>query len=405
MNAKFQKLYELALHDLTENILPWWMTYGVDEVHGGFYGEVDNNNVPNPNAPKHITLSARLIWTFSSAYRILGNPEYKAMADRAYDYFVKHFWDADHNMCYTLLSAEGEPIDKTRHVYGNAFAIYGFSEYYRATGCEEALDYARKLEAAMEKNAYDPEFKGYYEALTEKCVYSPWLRGVNRLPTDVKTMNTHLHVIEAYTCFLRSVDEPKVRNVVRQQLYVMLNKIVDHDTHHYNVYLDRAWNPTSTEISYGHDIEGSWLMWETAEVLDEPEAKRYTRDICVNIARACLEQGFTDFGAMKTEYDPVTGHESKSFSWWEQNEAVVGFLNAWELSGEEAFLDASLRCMEFNQTYFVDHDKGGWFAHIDPATLKVTSPIKLNGWTCPYHNSRMCMEVIERYRKHAEAEK
>ena len=402
MNEKFTKLYELALKDLTENLLPWWMTTAVDNENGGWYGEVNNDDKPVAHAPKFITLNARLVWTFSSAYRILGDEKYKEMADRAYDYFIKHFWDDRYDMCHTYVDEFGKPIDSHRYIYGNAFAVYGLSEYARATGSEEALDYARKLVAALEKYAYDPEYKGYYEALTEQCKYSPWLRGVNRLPTDVKTMNNHLHLIEAYTCHLRSEKTNFMQSKVREHLYVMLNKIVDHDIHHYFVFQDRAWKPTSTEISYGHDIEGSWLMMETAEVLGEPEALRYTRDICVNIARACLEQGLTEDGAMKTEYDPATGHASKYLSWWEQNEAVVGFLNAWELTGEEKFLDASLKSMEFALEHFVDHEKGGWYTGTTLDGKTIVTKQKSNGYTCPYHNARMHMEIIERYRKHLE---
>ena len=217
-------------------------------------------------------------------------------------------------------------------------------------------------------------------------------------------MNTHLHMIEAYTCLLRTDKSKFMQNKVREHLYVMLNKIVDHDIHHYYYFQDRAWNPTTQEISFGHDIEGSWLMMETAEVLGEPEAMRYAQDTCMNIARACYEQGFREDGAMLSEYDPVTGHASQRLSWWEQNEAVVGFLNAWEVTGEEKYLDASLQCFDFADKHFVDHEKGGWFAVLSLDGTQVLSKQKANGPTCPYHNGRMCMEIIERYRRHAAAE-
>ena len=404
MNEKLQKLYDMAVKELTGNILPWWMTYAVDEENGGFYGEVDNDNKPVAHAPKFITLNARLIWTFASAYRVLGDEKYRKMADRAYDYFVQHFWDAEHNACNTYVDEFGNPTDKHRYIYGNAFAVYGFSEYARATGSKEALEYAQKLVASLEKYVYDPVYKGYFESCKEDWTVDPWTRGVNRLPSDQKTMNTHLHMIEAYTCLLRTDKSKFMQNKVREHLYVMLNKIVDHDIHHYYYFQDRAWNPTTQEISFGHDIEGSWLMMETAEVLGEPEAMRYAQDTCMNIARACYEQGFREDGAMLSEYDPVTGHASQRLSWWEQNEAVVGFLNAWEVTGEEKYLDASLQCFDFADKHFVDHEKGGWFAVLSLDGTQVLSKQKANGPTCPYHNGRMCMEIIERYRRHAAAE-
>ena len=404
MNEKLQKLYDLAVDELTNNILPWWIEHDVDEEHGGFYGAVTNDNAPVPHATRFITLNARLVWTFSAAYRVMGNPEYKKMADRAYNYFIKYFWDDEYNAANNRVDEFGDPVSKQRYIYGEAFAIYGLSEYARAMGCNEALEYARKLVASLEKHVYDPVYKGYFESCKPDWTHDPWTRGVNRLPTDEKTMNNHLHLIEAYTCLLRTDKSDFMQNKVREHLYVMLNKIVDHDIHHYFYFQARDWKPTTQEISFGHDIEGTWLMMETAEVLGEPEAMRYTKDTCMNMARACYEQGFRkEDGAMLSEYDPVTGHSSLFLSWWEQNEAVVGFLNAWEVTGEEKYLDASLKCFEFAREHFVDHENGGWFARLSLDGKTVLSTDKVNDYTCPYHNSRMCMEIIERYRKLSKA--
>ena len=404
MNEKLQKLYDLAVDELTNNILPWWIEHDVDEEHGGFYGAVTNDNAPVPHATRFITLNARLVWTFSAAYRVMGNPEYKKMADRAYNYFIKYFWDDEYNAANNRVDEFGDPVSKQRYIYGEAFAIYGLSEYARAMGCNEALEYARKLVASLEKHVYDPVYKGYFESCKPDWTHDPWTRGVNRLPTDEKTMNNHLHLIEAYTCLLRTDKSDFMQNKVREHLYVMLNKIVDHDIHHYFYFQARDWKPTTQEISFGHDIEGTWLMMETAEVLGEPEAMRYTKDTCMNMARACYEQGFRkEDGAMLSEYDPVTGHSSPFLYWWEQNEAVVGFLNAWEVTGEEKYLDASLKCFEFAREHFVDHENGGWFARLSLDGKTVLSTDKVNDYTCPYHNSRMCMEIIERYRKLSKA--
>lgn len=404
MNEKLQKLYDLAVDELTNNILPWWIEHDVDEEHGGFYGAVTNDNAPVPHATRFITLNARLVWTFSAAYRVMGNPEYKKMADRAYNYFIKYFWDDEYNAANNRVDEFGDPVSKQRYIYGEAFAIYGLSEYARAMGCNEALEYARKLVASLEKHVYDPVYKGYFESCKPDWTHDPWTRGVNRLPTDEKTMNNHLHLIEAYTCLLRTDKSDFMQNKVREHLYVMLNKIVDHDIHHYFYFQARDWKPTTQEISFGHDIEGAWLMMETAEVLGEPEAMRYTKDTCMNMARACYEQGFRkEDGAMLSEYDPVTGYSSPFLSWWEQNEAVVGFLNAWEVTGEEKYLDASLKCFEFAREHFVDHENGGWFVRLSLDGKTVLSTDKVNDYTCPYHNSRMCMEIIERYRKLSKA--
>ena len=398
MHFKFQRLYDMAVQDLTENLMPWWMGKAVDTVNGGFYGEIDRNDRPVPDAPKFITLNARLVWAFASVYRVLGEEKYREMADRAYGYFTEHFLDREYGGYYTQVDSKGDVMIDHKYIYGNAFALYGLSEYARATGSAEALSLAWDQARMLEK-AWDPQYKGYYETAGRDWTPTPWIRGVNRYPTDIKTMNSHLHLLEAFTCHLRVNRNPFVRNRVRQLLYIMLNRIVDSDIHHYHCFFDRAWNPTSWEISFGHDIEGSWLMMETAEVLGEAEALRKTRDVCVNMARAALEEGVTEDGAMLTEYNPVSGDRSKLLSWWEQNEAVVGFLNAWELTGDEAFLDASVRCFEYINRHFVDKERGGWYPNL---TLEGESigRSKANGWICPYHNGRMSLEIIERYRRH-----
>ena len=400
MNEKFTKLYEKAVKDLTENLLPWWMEYAVDEENGGFYGKVDSQNKPVPQGTKFVTLNARLIWTFSSAYRVLGDQKYREMADRAYRYFIEHFWDREYAGAYTTLDCKGNVVDDHKYIYGNAFALYGLSEYARATGSKEALEYARKLFAALEKYVYDPVYKGYYESCNRDWKVNPWIHGVNRVPSDEKTMNTHLHLIEAYTCFLRVEDTPVVRNKVREHLYVMLNKIVNHDIHHYHYFQGRDWKPNSTAISFGHDIEGSWLMMETCEVLGEPEAHRAARDTCVNMARACYEEGFREDGAMLTEIDPANSEWARHLSWWEQNEAVVGFLNAWEQTSDEKYLDASLKCFEYAEEHFVDRKLGGWHPILELDGTFIPQVLKCDGPICPYHNGRMSMEIIERYRHH-----
>ena len=397
MHSKLQRLYDMAVKDLTVNLLPWWMEKAVDTANGGFYGEIDSDGRPVPDAPKFITLNARLVWTFASAYRVLGDEKYRDMANRAYAYFTEHFLDREYGGCYTLLDSAGRVLDDHKFIYGNAFALYGLSEFARALGSAEALSLAWEQAQNLEK-AWDAQYKGYYETAAGDWTPTPWVRGVNRCPTDVKTMNSHLHLLEAFACHLRVNRNRFTQNRVRQLLHIMLNRIVDNDIHHYHCYFDRAWNPTSWEISFGHDIEGSWLRLEAAEVLGEEETLRRTRDVCVNMARAALEEGFTEAGAMLTEYDPVSGKRSKTLTWWEQNEAVVGFLNAWELTGDEAFLDASVRCFEYAGRHFIDRERGGWYPALTLAGDSCGRS-KASGWICPYHNSRMSLEIIERYRR------
>lgn len=343
-------------------------------------------------------LSARLIWTYASCYRVLGDAQYLSYAQRAYHWFIRHFWDAEYGGAYTAVRADGQVTDDHKMTYGNSFALYALAEYHRATGDAEALDYARQLAARLEQHVWDPLHKGYFECCDRDWTPNPWLRGVNRSPFDEKTMNTHLHLTESYTCLLRA--DKAYQSQVRRLLHLMIDKVLDQTTGHYHIFQDRAWHPTTQEVSYGHDIEGSWLMLEAAEVLGEPEAITYARAACLPIARACYTEGLRGDGAMLSHYDPHTRQSGTTLSWWEQNEAVVGFLNAWEMTGEEQFLAASLRSFQLIHQLFVDHEQGGWFAVLD-AGGKPISQNKCDGYTCPYHNARMCLEIIERYLKHA----
>lgn len=401
MNEKLARLYTAAERELTGNILPWWIKYSFDNENGGFYGAVNTDNSPRCDAEKGLILNARILWTFSSAYRVLGDEKYLAAAQRAYEYLKTYFIDGEYGGAYYSLKPDGTPAADYKMTYGNAFLIYGCSEYARATGCEEAEALARKTADALDRNLFDPANKGYFEAADRHMRHNPWIRGTNLTPFQEKTMNTSLHLLEAYTCLARIDGSPMARNKVRELFYTMQNRILNRDIWHYHMFLTRDWKPLSTAISYGHDIEGSWLMYETAEVLGEKEAIDAARISAVNMSRACYEEGFTEEGGMRSEYDPVTGELHKGYSWWEQNEAVVGFLNAYQLTGEEYFLDASLKCFEFIDKYFVDHKLGGWFPGITEEK-KPRGAAKASAWTCPYHSARMCLEIIERYRSISE---
>lgn len=401
-DPKFTQLYEMAKKELLEDILPFWMEHDVDEENGGFYGVVDRQGNPVAGGPKCLVLNARLVWTFASAYRIFKEEKYLVLAKRAYDYFCEHFLDKQYGGAYFMLDAKGNPIDDTKFVYGQAFAIYALSEYCRATGDTAARDKAVAIMELLEKHAYDAEHPGYVEKLTRDWVYDRAMQVSNINPdaASTKTMNTHLHMIEAYTCLLRVLPTEAQKAKVREHLNIMLDKVYDGDIHHFKMFFRDDWTPTATDISYGHDIEGTWLMMETAEVLGEKDMLEKAEPRCIDMAAACLEQAILPDGSMIYEYDPVTRHINTNRSWWVQAETVVGFLNAWQLSGQQRFLDASLECFKYIDTFLVDHEYGEWFTMLgNNGEVLPNQHSKIDDWKCPYHNARMCFEIIERYEK------
>ena len=393
---KLEQLKKEVTEDLTRNILPYWSAKMVDNVNGGFYGRIDGNDKVYPEAEKGGILNARILWTYSSAYRVMGDTSYLRLAKRAKDYILAHFIDSQYGGAYMSLKADGTPSNTRKHVYTNAFFIYALAEYSRATGDKQALAEARKIFELFEKYAADREYGGYYEVFSQD-----WQRIRERLigessEKDEKTMNTSLHVMEAFANLYRVSGEKVVGDRLRKMIEIFLDKIIDKKTSHLICFLDRQWNSTSTIDSYGHDIESSWLLLEAATLLNDKNLTERVKEAGLKIANAAAE-GYQPDGGMLTEKNYVTGQIRKQRSWWEQAETVVGYLNAFELTGDESYLNRSLKSWEFIKKYFVDTKNGAWFTNVSESG--VSGGDKAGPWICPYHNGRMCMEVIERVKE------
>ena len=393
---KLEKLKKEVSDDLTKNILPYWTTRMVDNLNGGFYGRIDINNKVYPVAEKGGILNARILWTYSSAYRVTGDTSYLRLAKRAKDYIISHFIDKVYGGAYLSLKADGIPSNTRKQVYTNAFFIYALSEYSRATGDNQALNEAMKIFNLFEKYAADRESGGYFEVFSRE-----WERIRERMigessDKDEKTMNTSLHVMEAYANLYRVSGDKAVGDGLRKMVEIFLDRIIDKKSSHLICFLDRNWNGTSTVDSYGHDIESSWLLYEAALLLNDNELTGRVKTASVRIANAAAE-GYQPDGSMLTEKDNATGHIRTQRSWWEQAETVVGYLNAFELTGDESCLERSLKSWEYIKKYFIDKKGGSWFSYVSEAG--VPGGDKGGFWICPYHNGRMCMEVIERVKE------
>lgn len=395
-DQKLKLLKEQTSDNLTNNILSFWSAKMPDEVNGGFYGRIDRNNQVIPDADKGGILNARVLWTYSAAYRVTRNPEYLRLATRAKDYILSHFIDKEYGGAYMMLNAKGEPKDTRKHTYTQAFFIYGLSEYARATGNKEALNAAIDIFELFEKNALDKELNGYFEVFTRD-----WQRTHDRLigeksPADEKTMNTSLHILEAYANLYRVWPDKRMAERVENMINIFLDHIIDKNSYHLICFMDRNWNRTSQIDSYGHDIESSWLLYEAALLLKDPVLLEKVKGVSIKIANAAME-GLLPDGSMLTERDRATGETRLVRSWWEQAETVVGYLNAYELSGDEKYLNISINAWNFIDKYLVDKINGGWFTSVSPDG--VPGGDKAGNWICPYHNGRMCLEIIERVKE------
>ncbi|MBG0858828.1 MAG: AGE family epimerase/isomerase [Bacteroidales bacterium] len=390
---KLAQLKKAVTDNLENNILSYWSSKMPDEVNGGFYGRIDRNNQVIPDAEKGGILNARILWTYSAAYRVTKNPEYLRLATRARDYILTHFIDRESGGVFMILNAKGEPADTRKHTYTQAFFIYGLSEYARATGDREALKAARDIFRLFEKNVLDKESNGYFEVFTRD-----WQRSRDRLigeksAADEKTMNTSLHVMEAYANLYRVWPGKRMAERLRNMVNIFLDHIIDKNRFHLICFLDKNWNSTSEIDSYGHDIESSWLLYEAALLLKDPALVNRVKEVSIKIADAASE-GLMPDGGMLTEKDRATGRTRTTRSWWEQAETVVGYINAYELTGNEIYLNRAISAWNFIDRYFVDKVNGSWFTSLSPEG--VGGGDKAGNWICPYHSGRMCLEIIER---------
>ena len=417
-------LRQEVLEVLTQNILPFWLHQMRDEEHGGFYGQMTGRYQLNKEADKGAILNARILWSFSAAYRVLGNEEYLAAATRAKDYFIDHFIDHEYGGVYWSLDYEGQPKNTRKQFYAIGFAIYGLSEYARATGDREALDYALQLFDCIEEHAFDTENNGYIEALSRDWQPLADMRLSELDANYPKSQNTHLHIIEPYTNLYRALRElqaaqecayvPVIGSVIpidiatspetllrveaalRNLIDIFTNHILNADTHHLDLFFDMDWTRGAGHLeSYGHDIECSWLLHEAALVLGDEKVLKKVEPIVQMVAQAS-EKGLRPDGSMIHEANIDTGHVDDDLHWWVQAENVVGWLNLYQYFGDEDALQKALRCWDYIKEHIIDWEHGEWYwsRHADGSLNQDDDHAGF--WKCPYHNSRMCLEIILR---------
>ena len=383
-------------NELIQNILPFWSGRMVDEENGGFYGRINGNNQIIRDAGKGGILNARILWTFSSAYLQEKNPLYLEMADRAKEYILNHFFDPEFGGTYWYLSNDGKPVDTKKQIYSQAFFIYALTEHFKASEDESSLKTAIDLFRIIEKQSFDTELNGYFEAFSRDWVLLDDLRLSEKDANEKKTMNTHLHILEAYTNLYHVWKDDLLKTRLRNLIIIFIEKIVDQETRHLDLFFDENWKSGSEIVSYGHDIEASWLIDEAARVLGDPDLLGKVQNICTGIAIAACE-GLQPDGSLFYELDKAKGHPDKDRHWWVQAEAVVGFMNAFELTEDPEWLNRALKCWNFISEKLVDRGNGEWFWSISDAGIQNLKEDKAGFWKCPYHNSRMCLELNRRF--------
>ena len=392
-----QALASQMKKELTQNILPFWMNRMIRQ-EGGFYGRIDGYGNTDPDAPIGNIMISRMLWTFASAYRMLHKEEYLETANLAKEFIINHFYDTEYGGTYWSLNPDGSPNDTKKQIYAIAFTIYAMAELNRATGDGQALEYAVKLFNSIEDHSFDASKDGYFEAFTRGWDSIGDMRLSEKDANESKTMNTHLHILEAYTNLYRVWNSSLLRERLKGLIEIFEERILA-ENGHLKLFFDDDWNCGYDIVSYGHDIEASWLLHEAAIVLGDPEVLARIGKLVPHISAAATE-GFTPEGGMI--YESVSGKTDRDRHWWVQAESVVGYFNLWDSFGSQEGLENALMCWDFIKTHIIDCENGEWYWSLRADGSVNRDDDKAGFWKCPYHNGRMCLEIIERTQKSTE---
>ncbi len=407
--------YKNEVKQELKNILDYWMEFAPDKINGGFFGKINDENIVCPMAPKGAVLNARICWTFAAAYNQTGQQQYLDMADRAYNYLVEYFVDKEYGGTYWSVDFKGQPLDTKKQIYALTFLQYACSEYQKCSfyAGEKLLSESQSLQASaainkpavtpkelsiqlyklIELHSFDKAKGGYYEAFTKDWKPLADMRLSEKDANEQKTMNTHLHVLESYTNLYRIWPDEKLKESIWLLLAKFATQIYNAGTHHLQLFFNEDWVSTKQLISYGHDIEAAWLMQEAAEVIEDNSFITLFKKIAIELANG-VEEGLDDDGGLW--YEKEKDHLVKQKHWWPQAEAMVGFLKAWQITGENKYLQHSANAWKYIQKNLLNKQFGEWYWGIDEAGKPMPGEDKAGFWKCPYHNARACMEVIKR---------
>ena len=373
-----------------KNILSYWIENTIDKEFGGFLGKRDHFNKVVEKASKGVILNTRILWSFSAATNHLKTDTYKDVCDRSFKYLKDFFNDKINKGVYWEVDYLGNPINKRKQVYAQSFTIYALSEYYLFSKNEEAKTWAIELFNQLEKYAKDSVNEGYFEAFNEDWSPIEDMRLSDKDMNASKTMNTHLHVLEAYTSLLKIYDNNELKASLKMLVKVFLEKFLN-TKNHYELFFDDNWNLLSNSVSYGHDIEAAWLVIDAAKLIDDSELLHLSEEVAVKVADTFLLEAIDKEGAVINEKNLTTNHIDTDRHWWPQVEALVGLKYANDLKSDEKYISSSLKIWDFTKKNLIDHKNGEWFFRVDEKGNVYKSEDKVSMWKAPYHTSRACI--------------
>lgn len=388
-----------SLNTLTEEIRDEWITHILpfwinmkDEERGGYFGELDYSLKLDKAAAKGGIANSRILWSFSAAYRNSNLQKYADHANHAYEFLKDKILDHECGGVYWSVDYQGNPLDTRKHVYNQAFAVYSLSEYYRALNNEEALELAKSLFFLIEEKGYNAEINAYKEEFNREWQEQPnEMLSENNVIASI-TMNTHIHILEAYTTLYRVWPDLRVRAALEKLLYILHERMYDSKIGRLHVFFDENWNSLLDLTSYGHDIEASWLIDDAMQVIgsENPDHQKMIIDLAYSVAKNAIQSD----GSLANEREK--DHLDTTRIWWVQAEAIVGFYNAFQRTEDALFLELVEGLWKYTKNHIIDARPGSewiWAVKDDGSHEKREIA---GAWKCPYHNSRFCIEMIER---------
>ena len=388
------KLLKSELTTELDSILKYWSECTIDDQNGGFVGQIDFNDHIIAKAEKGSVLNARILWTFSASYKTTKNENHKKLAERAFEFLAAYFYDTQFGGLFWSINEDKTPKDTKNQIYALAFAIYGLSEYYSISDDEKALEIAKNLYQKIQEHSYDPTNKGYFEAFTRDWQPIEDLRLSAKDANEKKTMNTHLHIIEGYANLYKVWKDEKLLATIIELLETIEKYFINTETGHLRLFFDENWKEKPDVISYGHDIEAAWLLQQCAEISGNETLIANYKKHAIQIAEVTKE-GLDADGGLWYEFDPEKEELIAEKHWWPQAEALIGFYNAYQLTGKEEYLDIVYRNWKFIKKHIKDSQNGEWFWGVY-SDYSVMQKDKAGFWKCPYHNGRACLELINR---------
>lgn len=398
MKNKVKNLARRVEREVREGILQYWINNSVDKKNGGFYGRISNEGFVLTEAPKALILNIRILWSFSRAFNYFKKEEYKQMAHRAYTYIIDHFWDKKWGGLFWELDYKGNLKDGRKKVYGQAFGLYAFSEYYKTSGEKAVLKYAGTLFTKIDEHSRDKEYGGYFESFSREWEELEDMRLSDDDLNEKKSNNTHLHLMEAFSTYYQVRKEKVVEDRLKDIIDIMLGRIMDKRTFRFTLFFDETWNKKSNTISYGHEIEAAWLIHEALGSLDDSVFRQTRDEYILRIIHNCHGEYLDGENGLLGMFNERrgSGEVDRDKIWWVQAEACVGFFLGYQLTGKPHYLETVHNIWNFIESSLVDKKDGEWYFYAKDRGTGKKRTTKINEWKSLYHNSRACIELLER---------